>query len=53
MSKLGIFRDHARILPRGSTAVLNESSPIRTFLLNSWQFSLWLWLDYCLLCLGG
>jgi hypothetical protein len=50
---LGIFRDHARILHGGCSAVLNEAAAIRTFLLNSWRSSFWLWMDYYLLCLGG
>jgi hypothetical protein len=35
ISKLGIFRDHARILHGRCSAVLNEAVAIRTFLLNS------------------
>jgi len=52
ISKLGIFRDHARILHGGCSAVLNEAAAIRTFLLNSWRSSFWLWMDYYLLCLA-
>jgi len=36
-----------------ASAVLNEAAAIRTFLLNSWRSSFWLWMDYYLLCLGG
>src|SRR6266404_414685 len=52
ISKLGILRDHARILHGGCSAVLNEAVAIRTFLLNSWRSSFWLWMDYYLLGLA-
>lgn len=37
ISKLGIFRDHTRMLHGGCSAVLNKAAAIRKFLLNSWR----------------